>query len=224
MLPSLYLIGQNFEFYICPGICHSNMTELKGFQSDRLRAMGVPGEITDNFPATLCFTGEPRLKFNKFSVGIQYSYASTGSRVSYSDYSGVLNLDLISSSHKIGPSLAFSAYNFPHMNINLDINTPLIFTKVTKKDYKEINGESTSIKSDYYSRSIGIQPAAEITYSLSFIIIGLRAGYLLDTGAALYEKHNRGVYLRNMTSSIVHSNWTGYKIDFILGFLLSKYK
>jgi hypothetical protein len=214
---SYNILCQRIEIYVGTGLCNSTMTDLKELQNSRLSSLEIPAKITENFPATIQFLGEFKVRFNKLYTGLQYSYSSTGSRISYGDYSGMLNLDIICTSHQIGPTITYSLYNWSRLYFNLYLYTPLINTKVTFKDNIRIYDEESTDKLHVYSTSISIMPGAEINYKISKLSIILRTGYLIDTNPYLHEKNKTDSYLINQKNEKISTDWNGYIIDLVLG-------
>jgi hypothetical protein len=71
-----------------------SMESAKEFQRS-IGSSAVPLEIVESFPARVGFEGSILRSFGKFSLGTYFSTASTGGRVSYADYSGSINHDIV---------------------------------------------------------------------------------------------------------------------------------
>lgn len=216
------LSAQNLEFYFGSGIGNSNLTDLKKIQEIRITSFNVPSKLTENFPARYYFMGEARYKISRISYGMYYSYSSTGSRCSYRDYSGAVNMDIISSSNYIAPLISFSVFNSEKCNLDLSLRTPFIFSKVSFTDYLEVYGDVFTDTLTVYSNSFAFNPGIEISYKYSILKFGLRAGYLLDTKGFLHQQGDKERYLE-IKYNKVYTNWSGYRFEILAGIsILSK--
>jgi len=224
ILLSLFQLSfsQKLEFYFGSGINNSSQDELKSLEESWLKVIEVPAKITDNFPSTPSYSGIVKLRFKWFYVGYQYSFTSTGSRISYSDYSGNLTYDFICSSHKFGPSVTFNIAKKNHIYLNLYSHFPIILSKVTIKEVFEIYTEKQENKTNFSSMSFGYNPGVELIYKFSRYNIGSRVSYLIDSKGIIYRSNNSDNYLLNFDDQKVHTNWSGYQIEILFGVNLYK--
>ena len=213
---------QGLEVYGSIGAGKCNMQELKDLQQSTLYSLGIPeARIADDFPVTLHYTGDVRWRFNRLSAGLSYYFLTSGSRICYSDYSGELNFDIIASAHSFGPSLSYALLNIDRFTVNSSINSLFSFSRVSFVDYLKIYDESETSELKTSSTSFGILPAVEACYNLSRLHMGIRMGYLLDTKGFLHEEFNRKYYLVDKNGEKVRTSWTGYNLDFIVGYTFS---
>jgi hypothetical protein len=215
VLISIY--SQKLQLNAGIGVCNSNMKDLQEVQNQRLSQIEVPGQITEDFPATLQYIGEARLRINKLYIGLYGAYTSTGSRISYGDYSGQLNMDVICNSFKIGPSLTYSIICHKIIDFNIFLITPISFTNASFRNYIEIDGDVQTDVLDLYSKSLGALPGLEVLFKISIVNIGLNAGYMLDAGGFLHDKHDRNTYLLDANNDKVYTNWSGYNVSLKFG-------
>ena len=102
--------GQKFELIGGVGIGQCRMQDLRKFQDESCSSISLPAKITDDFPWTLHYSGELNVQLKNFYVGFAYFFLTTGSRISYSDYSGEIEMDLTAIAHGFGPSIKFPLY------------------------------------------------------------------------------------------------------------------
>ena len=81
-----------------------SMESAKDFQRT-IGSYWVPLEIVEQFPARVGFEASILRNFGKFSLGTYFSTASTGGRVSYADYSGSINHDIIANNGVVAVQL-----------------------------------------------------------------------------------------------------------------------
>lgn len=217
-LPAGKICGQKFEIVGGIGIGQCRMQDLRKIQDQRLGSLGLPAKITDDFPLTLHYSGEFNIQLKKISLGFEYYFLTSGSRISYSDYSGEINLDITAIAHGFGPSVMFSFYRTDRLWIGPRIQLPFMFSRFTETNYIRILDQSETTSDRIYSWSIGFFPSMEAKYSRSRLSYALKIGYLFDSKGRLVEENNWTVYLTNQ--DYLTSNWSGFQFDFRLGYTL----
>lgn len=214
---------QKFELYTGGGVFKVTMKDIQGLQADRLSLLSFKARITDDFPVSINhLVMEPRLNFKNLSIGFHYSFSSTGSRISYGDYSGIINLDVICNSHNFGPFISYPVIKTSKLSFNLFLDVPVVYSEIFFKDYIKVYDEESRERLNVFSGTIGLFPATEIKYNILFMRILLRMGYLYDKDSFLHEQGKKEYYLVNQRNEKVYSNWNGYRIELLLGFKLHR--
>jgi hypothetical protein len=216
--PTGNAFGQKFELIGGIGIGQCRMQDLKKIQDERLSTIPLPAKITDDFPWTLNYSGELNVHLKNFCVGFAYFFLSSGSRISYSDYSGELTMDITTSAHGFGPSIMYPFYRKDRFLIGGRLQIPLMFSLIKSKDYVRILDESETSSETLYSFSIGLFPSIETSYNLSRWSLKLDIGYLIDSKGRLVEDDNLTIYLDN--KDYYTTDWSGFHFDFRLGYIL----
>jgi hypothetical protein len=214
--------AQRFEVISSIGYSQYQMHDLKTIQEITLNDIVLPAKIVDKFPGTLHYSGELRLTFDKFSVGFSYLFLTSGSRISYSDYSGEIRLDLTVINHSLGPSLMYQFFKKEKFRIGSRLQFPLMFSQINEKDYIRLLDESNSDKLRFYSLSCGFFPSIETYYKLSRINLGLRVGYLIDSKGRLADDRELTIYLNN--KDYLTTDWSGLHIDLLLSLTIFESK
>ncbi len=194
------------------------MQDLRKFQDEKLSSISLPAKITDDFPWTLHYSGELNVQLKNFYVGFAYFFLTTGSRISYSDYSGEIEMDLTAIAHGFGPSIKFPLYRTDKIYVSSRFQLPLLYSRVTEKNYIRILEETETAYYMLYSWSIALFPSIEAKYSLSRFTFALNTGYLLDSKGRLMEDNETTIYFTN--KGYYTTNWSGLHLDFRLGYTL----
>src|SRR5512145_739221 len=134
-LPDGKACGQKFEFIGSIGYGQCMMQDLKDFQVLRLQELSLPAKITEEFPWTFHFSGEFNVQFKKCSAGFSYFFLTSGSRISYSDYSGEMDMDVTAIAHGFGPLIICPFYKNDKFWFGPRLQIPLMFSRVTEKNY-----------------------------------------------------------------------------------------
>jgi hypothetical protein len=210
--------GQKYEIIGGIGIGQCRMQDLKNIQDFRLAELGLPGKITDDFPWTIHYSGELNMRFKRFSAGFEYFFLTSGSRISYSDYSGEIELDLITIAHGIGPTFMYPVCRTDKLWIGPRFQLPVMISRITEKNYIRLLDENETESNVMYSMSIGLFPSVEAKYIKSRLSFAVNIGYLFDSKGRIVEDNDWTIYLNN--KEYTTTDWSGFHFDFRLGFTL----
>lgn len=212
-----HLFAQKVELYVGSGIASTTMSDLKAIQNYQLSSMIVPAKMAADFPVTFQYLGEVKVEYNQFWFGFHYSFLSTGSRIGYSDYSGVLTSDIICNSHQFGPFATYTFHHWGKLDFNGFLGASFIASMVMFKDYIAINNVAKSDHLDVYSTSLSLLPGTELTYTASIFKLAFRVSYQIDGGAPLHEKNKVDNVLYGPNGEKVKTNWSGVHIELLFG-------
>ncbi len=94
---------ERFKIGVSGGIAFFNETDLKKLNTDVISILPFEVQTINDFPSTICYGGYVLTPLNSwFSLGLNYQYYTTGSRLGASDYSGSYSFDQIISAHAPG--------------------------------------------------------------------------------------------------------------------------
>jgi len=209
--------AQNIRFEMGAGMGSFKMDDLKELNTTYLKLLPVKAKITDDFPVqpwynvALIYQTASNVYF-----GLTGSYVSTGSRVSYKDYSGELIFDnvLTSCSPGIRAGLQFSGNK-----IRLSAENTLSYSFSRLKMNEKIL--TTEEKRLFLSNSIQTEPGLRVSYRLSVFELSVKAGYLIDFMGEnkLDGKSDQVLYL-NDSKNKIKNDWSGFRLGASLGIVL----
>jgi hypothetical protein len=195
------------------------MDDLKEVMSEYQNTIELPSQITEDFPDTYNYTGRTLCKISNYYFGMGFGYSSTGARLSYADYSGSFNFDIISSSYQIVPIIGYNVFSRNGFDINLDLSVPLLFSEVKFNDYLQLYNEEPNTNTfKANSESIALLPGVNIKYYLKFLYVALEAAYLVDSQGVLHSPSDRKAYLQDASNNKITTDWSGFRIQILVGF------
>jgi hypothetical protein len=208
--------GQKFKIEVGWGMGSYSMTDLKELNRSILASLPVDAAITDNFPSQPFYNVAMSYLVNqKVSFGITGSYCTTGSRISYKDYSGELKYDNILSSYSPGIQIS---YTLSDKTLRLSGETNFSASISKLRLYEEILTYSNSTK--YYSTSFQIEPGLKLSYLIKRIEIGVKAAYLIDLGGRNKGGEKESILRNTLTEKDIKTNWSGIRLSISLGILI----
>lgn len=182
---------------------------LKTFQQEFIQDLPeIPISINDNFPSNIGFT--LGLKLNQINTFFFLGYNSTGGKISYSDYSGVIRITQLLKAYTVGgeyqvklsksnDGFSFGLRGFSMLSsLSLDNHTQ-ISDNVTNEDIK------------FNSINLGIGCGLIYEYPVSFFIIKASLGFDITFGGVLKFKENNDFHLENDKGDKVKTNWSGLR-------------
>ncbi len=211
VLISLKAHSQNWQFGLGTGGWIHNQNTLKAFNKSIQSSIPFDTEITDNFPITPYFQGEVGYLFEQFYIGAIYTYNSTGSRITSTDYSGSYYYDLVLSGHLAG--LSIGNYQPINKKWKLFYKADLggIFSSLKMKESIIINNfDSNEDKIELIATSVYAKPNVQLSYELGKIKLNLSLAYLIDFKAPFHLENKKDAKLLDPSSgSEVKTSWHG---------------
>lgn len=171
---------------------------------------GVTLRVNDDFGSNVGYTVGVKVE----DLGVQYflSYNSTGGKVSYSDYSGIIRVTQLLEGYTLGAE-------YQKELTNLDSKTAfyiggrgfLNYTSLGLKTYSEIYdyAESQSVDMNSFDFGVGIR----FNYDIPVWVVKLRinAGYDLVFGGELRLSEDKDYALENSRGDRVKTGWSGFR-------------
>jgi hypothetical protein len=204
--------SQGGGFIFTGGIAAVAMKDMKYLQEHILSTYPVEGRVTSSFPP---YTSTSLTLYKQFydylSVGISYSYSTTGGKSSYQDYSGQIYTEITPSSHRLGAYLSYVILGGDLLDLALSGRLDANFTNMNIESYYSIFSYGSRLTNRYWSLSPSGSIGGELWYRLRKISLGLEAGYMVDLKGDLKETGG-GDPLRdpNDRDRVLTSDWSGW--------------
>lgn len=197
------------------GYGYYSMSELKEYRDYRLSSLGeIPAKIVSDFPAYLnyrIFISFPR-KQTEARVRFYYGFETTGSRISLTDYSGKLIMDLIVAGHIVGfEAKAFSTTIFNVVNLSGNIGFGAVTSVLEMNDYIQVGEEKVTQSYTFYAQGINVEAGLRAAYRYKKLSIGLSLGYLQDMSKDFHLEGNPKVFLGINNFNYIRPNWAGIR-------------
>lgn len=175
----------DFAIELNSGIATFDMGDLRGVNWEVLEAVPFPAEITSDFPPYIFYQGTLLFGGNStLNIGFCFAYYSTGSRVSYKDYSGEYKFDILMSSTNFG--LVFDLnlnknkdqtfFFKPYVRFGLMTSQMDAFESTRIADVQQKDADSWNLT------GIHVEPGLKFIYNFGLYGVGANAGYQFDTG------------------------------------------
>jgi hypothetical protein len=192
-----------------------SMNGLKDLNTTYLSHLVVKAKITDNFPIRPFFSGSILYYAPKtFYFGPVLGFASTGSRISYEDFSGGLVLDNILTSLYGGLRLGFVLSD---KKLTFSQENSIYYAISRLKMYEKILTHEDARR--FKSISPQFEPGIKVSYNLQRFEIGLKAGYLIDfKGKNKLAGDSSQTLVTGSDRKPVTNNWSGFRLGATLGF------
>lgn len=185
--------------------------DLKGLQQQlRDDISEVNLRVNDDFGANLGFS----LGFKAEDIDTQFflSYNSTGGKISYSDYSGVIRVTQLLQALTVGGEYQFRLSEENSRNeIFLGARAFVNFTTLELESYSEIYDSRSTEAIDFTSADYGI--GARLIYDIPVWLVKLRlnAGYDLVFGGELLLSEDKEYALEDNNGDRVKTGWSGFR-------------
>ena len=222
MMFSLFLLmvctwtyAQKWETGVKAGFSTFAMKDLKSDLERSIQDLPFEARIVTEFPSWFSFGGYLRCGLGIYSLGFEYDYNSTASRISTSDYSGSYHFDELLSGHAFGMINAFRILRLGHFDAELSLNIGYLYTSMKTEEYLEALGTVIEFDNFYYSDSYYIKPGLIVSYSWRFLKFGAEFGYLWDKKGEI--KSDSVTLIKPYTT-----DWTGFRAEIRVGVCLDE--
>lgn len=189
---------------------HSQKT-LKSFNESIISTIPFEVGVTENFPTSPFFQVEAGYTFEQLYIGFIYTYNSTGSRITSSDYSGTYYYDIILTGHIPGISIGYCQRINDKLKLYYKSDFGEIFSILKMNETIMVkNVDSNEEKTNLVATSFYAKPNLQLSYELNKIRFYLSLGYLIDFKAPFHLKNQKKAILSNpSTREEVKSSWNG---------------
>ena len=202
-------VGLNYGSY--------SMNSLKDVQQAHFPSE-IPLEIVESFPSRAGFEFNILRSFGKFSLGTGFSKASTGGRVSYADYSGSINHDIIASNLMISLQIEYSLIQKPAWEFFFAMRNGVAVSKMTYRTTLTLGEEADNIQNKFKSMNFALSPGlgARFFYKDFFLHPEVRYESHVVKGDLTYSD-NSDITLE-VNGQSVQMDWDGFRLSISLGY------
>jgi len=206
--------AQEGGIMVSGGMASSSMEDMIYLQEYILSTYPLEGKITSSFPP---FTSTSvtvfKQLYDQIRIGGGYSYATTGGKSSYADYSGKIYTEMSVTSHRLGAYLSYSVLSGERFDLSLYGKAEANLSSLSILTAYSILNSSNSGTTTYRSISPVGTVGTELMYGFRDFSLGLDAGYLVDLtgnlkntddGEALLDPQDR--------ERILTTDWTGWQL------------
>lgn len=180
---------------------------LKEFQKEFTANLPqVPFVTGDDFPANYGFTAGYELVEDNVAIFVSYNF--TGGKISYSDFSGSIKLEMPLNTISIG-SIYF--VNLDSNQFRLGLKGFTSFTNLKVRSEAKISNNSNLEELEFNSTDFGIGVQLNYEYPISFFILKVNAGFDFVFGGKLLFKDNKENFLIDNSGDQVKTEWTGFR-------------
>ena len=214
------LYPQDLKLGFTTGIGTYSMTGLKSINEYIPQNLPFDTELISDFPPYLYYQPTLVVKFAAFSVGLVYTFQSTGSRISAKDYSAEYRFDMKVKSHNPNIYGEFNLLSKNKYHFSVYSGAGLVFSNLEMINYfnlqdSVVNDATNGFKAmNYY-----LEPGLKATYSFTpKMSAGINAGYLVQLGSkGFYEENEKENKLMDPTNyNQVKPEWDGFRFGISL--------
>ena len=185
LLNALFLqsiVSQNSSIGAELGFHWYNMNELKDLNEYTLTQLPFEAKITENFPPYFTYGAYLVFNYNSdINIGFRYTFNSTGSRISRSDYSGEYLFDSKVKCHSPSIIVNMDIIKFGKFSANFMSDLGITFSTLDfTEEFNLYQVDSVSTNYSTTAKSFFWEPSLLLSYPISFIDINFRIGYQID--------------------------------------------
>lgn len=216
--------SQQISLGLQSGIGTYSMDELKKINNSVLDGMPFDAEMVADFPPYLYFRPFVMTRRKGLNLGLNFTYQSTGSRVSSKDYSGEYRFDMVTNSFGPGAFCEIDLNPYSELRLTGYTSLGLMFSELTVTENltvldNPLIDESYRFKAKY----VYAEPGLKLSYPVGFMVIGINAGYMITLKGLQYSlAENSDYYLQSSASGDpVKPEWNGFRLGLSVVFALN---
>jgi hypothetical protein len=202
--------AQQLSFMFSAGMGGYSMKDMKTLNSDLQAHLPFPTQVTSNFPMTPLLGCQFTVRVSyMYTLGILYSFNSTGSRIASSDYSGSYHFDNVLSGHTLGLITDINIWEGKAFGINFQANLGAVITRIRMTEDLNMADTLVSTSEKYHSLSGFLEPRLMATYRWKFLKTGVYCGYFYNPGAEIQDSDGKKLGVK--------ANWSGIRFGILIG-------
>ncbi len=221
---SISVFGQEWSFGAKFGMGSYNMLDLKNLQNYRLRQTNLPLKTTESYPVSPVYNAEIGLRKVLYldKIGLFYTFSSTGSRSTVSDYSGRMDLDALVNGNQLGLSFLKNTFENKDLSYGIYLEASYLFSSLKIEDNLVLTSPSKFTENETYrfnSKGIGAELGMAAEYRLSPFSFQLNLGYLHDFSGKLYLDGKKDQWLA-VENSELKTEWSGFRMGLQIAYII----
>ncbi len=171
---------------------------------------------TARFPAYLGFMAEFYFNTAKTPYGFFVEHTSTGSRLTYSDYSGSLTLDQLVRRNSLGILTEQTIFAKRQIAVLASLHVSLFMNTLTLKETLTIGENSNENKTQFSGLGIGVEPGITLRKKIGNFLIGVYFAYQFDVPITDLKEKKSGQKL-SIRSGYANPEWQGMRSGINVG-------
>jgi hypothetical protein len=219
-LTGTVLSAQTVSFSAGTGAGTYNMKQLRDLNEVLQGEMPFETRIVSDFPPFLYYSASFRVRVNNFRYGLEYSYLTTGSRVSAKDYSGEYLLDMTLNGHSAGLSAGYVIPSSGKLEFSFSGVAGVIFTRLRiNENLVVLENQALDTRLRARSKAPYAGPVIGMSYPAGIFDFGLNAGFLfqITKGNFTLTDGNEGILMNPSTGKGVGPGWDGFRVGLTAG-------
>lgn len=212
LIGSYFCHGQNNSLY---GELNYNTffhSSLKSFQDEFIADISVAQLVkNDEFPSHIGFTIGYTIE--DINTSLFASYTSTGGKISYSDYSGIIRLTEAIYGITLGSEylIDLSPESTGKGDFNLGLRGFLTFSNLELESYSSLFDQIETDSTGLTSLDFGGGLRAIYEYPIAFFSLRVTLGFDVVIGGKYKFKDNQDFHLEDNSGDPVKNGWTGLR-------------
>jgi len=186
-------------------------TDLKNFQlqlRDDINEVNL--DINDDFGANIGYSFG--IKIEDLNTQLFASYNSTGGKISYSDYSGLIRLTQLLKVYTLGGEYQIKLSENSSKNVFYFGGRAFVnYTQLDLESYSKISNTTSTESIDFNSIDIGLGIRFIYDIPISVVKLRLNLGYDLVLGGELKFKENNDFALEDDDGDRINAGWSGFR-------------
>jgi hypothetical protein len=201
-----------------------SMNSTKEFNDDISSGLPFKTELTTNFPPYFFYKAEVLHCFKNFALGVNVSSTSTGSRLSYADYSGSYKLDNVQHGLFAGIKILDGQAPGKVTGFNLGLECGVAFSKMKMDEKMKVFDQTISDSTRDNSMGLYVQPGV-------YYFIVPKSHFRFSANVSYYFGIEKGYHLPNKkdaqlinpdTQKQIKPQWDGVRIGVTAYWVLRK--
>jgi len=193
------------------------MNSLKNINDQISESLPFDSKVVDNFPEYLYFRPSVSLEFAEYSLGLIYTFQSTGSRISAKDFSGEFRFD--TKVHSSAPGICGDIKILSQKNSKLCIYSiaGLLFSKLNTQESLTLQSSQVQNQNiEFKALNFFLEPGLSYYYSIGSFSLSLNTGLFITIGSqAFYSGNsNKNTLHDNKNQQDVKPDWNGIRAGF----------